>query len=230
MINTQEYTWTQADGDVGFLSPGQELLTGQSKSGMLSVGKTGHRQVTSIDANDHQKFDSAVLDQYLGGGLTWDTALIHGERSATPNVIIDTANGTSDTNLTNTSGIVPTTTKVPSRPYDETLEIERGTSGNSGMYTSDKIIEQGAVESFDYVELNSVAKGVGSFSNDIHAQSRVGFDGAFDTINYESGANVHEVLVGTNEQNYNATYKTIMETFSTVFMTPAVNNTTEGVV
>lgn len=230
IIDTQEYSWTQSDGDVGFLSPGQERLTGLSTSGVLSVGRAGHRQVTVINANDHQSFKSAVLDQYAGGGLTWDTVQMSGERRSMPYSTTNTANGTTSNTSTNSTAVVPTSTTAPPRPYGETIEISRGTSGSVGMYTGDKTIEQGSNNSPDYVELNSVATGIGSSTNDIKASSRVGFDVGFNIVNYENTVNVHDVVIGTTEQNYNTTYKTIVESFSTVFMSPSANNTTEGVV
>lgn len=209
IIHTAEYNSIQSTGDIGFCAPGQETLYGTVRDGMISVGRSGFKQNVTIDANDHQVYTGDTYAQYLDGGLTYDSARIEGTRMP-----IQGDNGVASnvSNTTNTSTNVATSIPLP-RPYSESMEVEKTTMGNKGLYIAEKTVEQGSNETTDYITLNAVASGNGMFGNDVLTQSSIGFSGNSNDINYIETSKQHDVISG----KYNITSLTTLESFNDVF-------------
>lgn len=209
IIHTAEYDSTQSNGNIGFCSPGQETLHGAIKDGMITVGRSGIKQNSTIDANDHQVYSGDTYAQYFNGGITYDSAVIEGNRlpSLGDNGVLSNISNTSNT-TENEAISVP----LP-RPYSESMSVEKTTMGNKGLYISEKSIEQGSNETTDYIILNALASGQGAFTNDVLTRSSIGFTGTSNDVNYMESSTQHDVISG----NYNITSMTTVESFNDVF-------------
>ena len=203
ILQSNDYYSIQSTSDIGFTDPGQETLSGIISDGLVSVGRSGTRYNTTIDANDHQVYKGDKSLQYLDGGLSWDAAYIQGSKQPD--------SSTNSTTVENTTTL--------QRPYNMMMSVDKITSGSTGMYVSDKLVEQGSNESQDFIELNAQASGRGVFSNDVKTGSDVGFIGTSSDVNFEEMNTQHEKVYG----NYTANSTTLLESFSDVYMNPSFN-------
>lgn len=227
ILQSNEYTSIQSTEDIGFTNPSQETLTGVIADGLITVGRSGTRYNATIDANDHQIYKGDKSLQYLDGGMSWDSAYIEGSRQpmerTTEQKEITVYNTTSSQTENQTINVTPgdtvENTTLNMRPYEESMSVEKVTIGSSGLYMSDKVVEQGSNESQDYIMLNAQAKGRGAFTNDVKTDSKVGFIGTSDSVNFEASNKQHEGVYG----NYSANSTTLLESFSDVYMNPNFN-------
>lgn len=234
IIQSNEYSSTQSTNNIGFTNPGQETLTGNIADGLVTVGRSGTRYNATVDANDHQVYKGDKSVQYLDGGITWDRAYIEGSRQpmerTTEQVTIPVYNTTSGETVNQTVNITPgdtvENTTLSMRPYEESMSVEKVTIGSSGLYMSDKVVEQGSNEFQDYIMLNAQATGRGAFTNDVRTDSKVGFIGASDSVNFEEYNRQHEGVYG----NYSANSSTLLESFSDVYMNPNVAQQDAGLI
>lgn len=229
IIQDNQYLTTQSTGDIGFLSPGQETITGIMRNGMITVGRSGTKGNTTIDANDHQVYKGDIYSVYKDGGMTWDSAYLEGQRSAiepkNQPIEVKDSNGNVTGSYNYTPGGTQENTTVAMRPYAERISVNKETIGSSGTYIADKVIEQGSNETTDYVTHNAVAMGNGMFENNVQVDSAVGFIGASENINYITQLKQHEMTTG----NYNATSLTTIESFVDVFGTSAISPSQQAV-
>jgi len=226
IIQDNLYLSIQSTEDIGFMNPGQETLYGVITDGMLSTGRSGTRYNATVDANDHQIFQGDKSLQYIDGGMSWDTALIEGKRMPMSATNESQYNAETNTTYNVTPGDTVENTTILIRPYEETLQVRKATTGSSGLYTSSKQVEQGSNESQDYIVLDAIASGRGSFTNDVITDSKVGFIGTSDNVNFEEYNRQHESVYG----NYSANSYTLLESFSDVYMNPNVAQQNTGLI
>lgn len=227
IIQSNEYSSTQSTNNIGFMKPGQETLTGNIADGLVTTGRSGTRYNATVDANDHQVYKGDKSAQYLDGGITWDRAYIEGSRQPMEEVVeqvsvpvFNSTSGENETVIVNvTPGDTVENTTLYQRPYEESMSVEKVTMGSRGLYVSDKMVEQGSNESQDYIMLNAQASGRGSFTNDVRTDSKVGFIGTSDNVNFDASNKQHEGVYG----NYSANSSTLLESFSDVYMNPNFN-------
>lgn len=225
IIQSNEYFSIQSTDNIGFTNPGQETLIGATADGLLTVGRSGTRYNATVDANDHQVYKGDKSLQYLDGGMSWDRAYVEGSRQPmeqtveqVPALEYNTTSGENETVTVNvTPGDTVENTTLFQRPYEESMSVEKVTIGSRGTYVADKMVEQGSSESQDYIMLNAQASGMGAFTNDVRTDSKVGFIGTSDNVNFESTNKQHEGVYG----NYTANSSTLLESFSDVYMNPA---------
>lgn len=228
IIQSNEYIATQSTDNIGFVSPGQETLTNAIADGLITVGRSGTRYNATVDANDHQVYKGDKSLQYLDGGISWDRAYMEGKRTPmerqTEQISVPAVNTTTGENETVTINITPgdtvENTTLFQRPYEESMSVEKVTIGSRGTYVADKVVEQGSNESQDYIMLNAQASGMGAFTNDVRTDSKVGFIGASDNVNFDASNKQHEGVYG----NYTANSSTLLESFSDVYMNPAFDS------
>lgn len=224
ILQSNEYSSIQSTNNIGFMEPGQETLMGVVADGLLTTGRSGTRYNATVDANDHQVYKGDKSLQYLDGGLSWDRAYVEGSRQPMEAVptqetvqVVNATTGEVTEQIVNvTPGDTVANTTVLQRPYQESMSVEKITMGSSGTYVADKVVEQGSNESQDYIMLNAQANGRGSFSNDVRTDSKVGFIGVSDDVNFDATNKQHEKVYG----NYTANSSTLLESFTDVYMNP----------
>lgn len=234
IIQSNEYSSTQSTNNIGFTNPGQETLTGNIADGLVTVGRSGTRYNATVDANDHQVFKGDKSLQYLDGGISWDRAYVESSRQPMERTteqrevpVYNTTSGQTENQTINvTPGDTVENTTLNMRPYEESMSVEKITIGSSGLYMSDKIVEQGSNESQDYIMLNAQAKGRGAFTNDVKTDSQIGFIGVLDDVNFEASNRQHEGVYG----NYSTNSSTLLESFSDVYMNPNVAQQDTGLI
>lgn len=225
IIQSNEYYSVQSTNNIGFTKSGQETLTGVMTDGMLSVGRSGTRYNATVDANDHQMYKGDKSLQYLDGGMSWDAAHIEGSRQPMDRIVEQSTvpyyNSTTGEAGNRTINVTPgdtvENTTLFQRPYSESLSVEKITTGSRGTYVADKVVEQGSNESQDYIMMNARVSGTGAFTNDVKTDSKVGFIGVSNDVNFEASNSQHEIVYG----NYTANSSTLLESFSDVYMNPA---------
>lgn len=222
IIQDNLYYSIQSTDNIGFTNPGQETLSNAISDGLLTIGRGGTRYNATIDANDHQMYKGDKSLQYLDGGMSWDSAYMEGSRMpmSQTTVQVQQPEKTDNQTVNVTPGDSVENTTIFMRPYEEYMHVNKMTMGSQGTYVADKIVEQGGDEYQDYVILNAQASGRGMFSNDVLTESKVGFIGISDNVNFEASNKQHEKVYG----NYTANSSTLLESFSDVYMNPEIEN------